>query len=181
MTRAALLFLTLALCSCVSVPLATIVKLSTFDEQDFVALNPDVVRVRITLPQGFDLDAPRSWLGVNITSPAGVHDGEFKLEQESTQATHVSTGMFSADAPATAYTLRLAAPSKKEFKDLQAFVAKAHLDQITIRVVPRLASIPKDADSGDVWIELLLTESQGFFTLLDGAEMPLDKLRDVTP
>ena len=91
MNRAVLLLLCLWLGGCVSIPLSTIVRMSTFDEQDFVALNPDVVRVRITLPQVFKLDAGQSSLGVKITSPAGVHYGDWQRAPRFRQACFPAT------------------------------------------------------------------------------------------
>ena len=174
------LALTLALpclAGCVSVPLSTIVRMSTFDERDFAQLDPGVLRVKITLPQGFVLDAARSWLGVDIDSPAGVHHGEFKLDQESTERTEISAGMFAGTAPATAYTLKLSAPSRKEFRALQGFVSRGSPGQITIRVVPILSSFPDDVASVKVWIDLLLSQSQGYFTLVNGADVPMEQIR----
>lgn len=180
MIRIALLLLSLGMSGCVSVPLSTIVRMSTFDERDFVQLNPDVVRVRIKLPQGFTLNAGKSSLGVNITSAAGVHYGEFKLDQEMAERTQLSKGMFSEETPGTAYTLRLSAASRKEFRKLQAFVSRGHPGEIVIAVAPRLSSFPKDVASVNVWIDLLLSESQGYFTLVDAAEIPLEKIREAS-
>ncbi|MFA5938872.1 MAG: hypothetical protein WC809_05915 [Sinimarinibacterium sp.] len=179
MTRTALL-LCLAIAGCVSVPLSTMVRMSTFGVGDFVQLNPDAVRVRITLPLGYALNAARSSLGVRIESPAGVHDGTFKLDQDSVAQVQVSAGMFSATTAGTAYTLKLSAPSKKAFLELQTFVGKGNPGQITISVVPILFSFPDDVASVKVWIDLLLSEAQGFFTLLDAAEVPLDAIREAS-
>jgi len=180
MIRIAFLLLCLGISSCVSVPLSTIVRMSTFDERDFVQLNPDVVRVRIKLPDGFNLNAGKSSLGVRITSAAGVHHGEFKLEQVTAERAQLSKDMFSDDMPGTAYTLRLSVPSKKEFRDLQTFVRRGHPGEIVIAVGPILSSFPKDAPTVNVWIDLLLSESQGYFTLLDAAEVPMEQIREAS-
>jgi len=173
----AFLLLALAMDGCVSVPLSTMVRMSTFDEQDFARLDADVVRVRIKLPQEFALDAGRSSLGVKVTAAAGVHYGDFKLEQEGAQGTTLSNGMFSGSAPGTAYTLKLSAPSRSEFRKLQAFVGRGQPGEVVISVVPILSSFPRDAATVNVWIDLLLTESQGYFTLLEGAEVPMEAIR----
>lgn len=159
-----------------SVPLSTIVRMSTFDERDFAGLDANVIRVRITLAQGFGLDVRKSWLGVEIKSAAGVHEGTFELDEELTRVTTVPGGYFSDPEQRTAYTLRLAPPSRAKFKELQAFVGRAQADAITIRVVPRLSSFPSGATTTNVWIDLLLSEPQGFFTLLDAAEIPLEQI-----
>jgi hypothetical protein len=165
------------LAGCVSVPLSTMVRMSTFDEQDFAALDPDVVRVRITLPRAFVLDTRKSWLGVNLASSAGVHEGKFELSQVAVQPAVVPGGLFAPDEPGTEYTLRLAEHSRAPFKELQGFVKRGRPEQVTIRVVPILSSFPEDAASVDVWIDLLLSADAGFFTLLKGARVPMEQIR----
>jgi hypothetical protein len=176
--RIALALLCFGLGSCVSVPLSTMVRMSTFDERDFAALDPEVLRVRITLPQGFGLDVKRSWLGVELTSAAGTHQATFELDPERIQTAEIAGGFFADTRSGTAYVLRLSAPSKAKFRDLQSFVAKGRSDQITIRVVPRLSSSPKDADGVTVWIDLRLSQADGYFTLVDAATIELDALRE---
>jgi hypothetical protein len=114
--RFATLLLLLWLGGCVSVPLSTMVRMATFDERDFVQLDPDVIRVRIKLPEDFVLDPPRSSLGVKITSEAGDHSGEFKLEKITQGRVELSKGVFSGNVIGTEYTLRIAAQSKEEFR-----------------------------------------------------------------
>lgn len=179
MKRRTLLSLLAALggTGCASVPLSTMMRMSRFNERDFARLDPDVIRVKVTLPDGFALDARRSALGVKVASAAGLHESAFELEQESLQPTRVSDGLLSRSVPATASTLRLAPPSKDKFRTLQTFIGRAPADEIEIRVMPRLASWPPQAQTGKVWIDLLLSSAQGWFTLLDGAPIPLDRLR----
>jgi hypothetical protein len=177
MTGAALLVLFLCLCGCASVPLSTIARMSTFNERDFAALDAEVVRVRVTLPDGFALDVGRSWLGVELTSAAGAHQSTFELDQELVQPAVIPGGIFSSSQRGTVYVLRLSSPSQTRFRELQRFMGKGRADQVSIRVVPRLASFPKDAASAKVWIDLLLSKTQGYFTLVDGATVDLQKLR----
>jgi hypothetical protein len=172
-----LVALVVCLCGCVSVPLSTLVRMSTFDERDFVQLDPEVLRIRIKLLEAFHLDVAKSRLGVELTSRAGSHKGMFALEQELVQPEQIPGGLFARDLAGTAYTMRLSAASKIKFRELQAFVRQGKTDQVTIQVVPILSAFPDDAASTDVWIELLLSHSQGYFTLLDGAEIPLEKIR----
>jgi hypothetical protein len=173
--RIASTLLCLWLSACVSVPLSTIVRMATFDERDFVQLDPDVIRARIKLLEGFALDAGKSTLGVKITSEAGEHHGEFKLEKITEGRTQLSKGLFSGNVMGTEYTLKLAAQSKDEFRKLQSFVGKGRPGQVTIIIVPILSSYPKDAPTTNVWIDLLL--SKDYFTLLEGAEVPMEAIR----
>lgn len=177
MKRIASAVLYLCLSSCVSVPLTTIVRMATFDERDFVQLDPDAIRARIKLVDGFVLDPDKSTLGVKITSEAGDHSGEFRLQKVTESRTELSKGLLSDDLLGTEYTLKLAAQSKDEFRKLQSFVAKGRPGQVIIAVAPILLSFPKDAPTTNIWIDLLLAKEQGYFTLLEGAEVPMEGIR----
>jgi hypothetical protein len=77
----------------------------------------------------------------------------------------------------TEYTLKLAAQSKEEFRKLQSFVSKGRPGQVTIVIVPILSSYPKEAATTNVWIDLLLSTDRGFFTLVEGAQVPMEGIR----
>lgn len=177
MIRGPCLLLCLALTGCVSVPLSTMVRMSTFDERDFAQLDPEVLRVRIRLPAAFALDAARSALGVRITAAAGEHRGEFRLDPERVDPTLLPGGLLAADVPGRGYTLRLSAESIVAFRQLQDFVAGGPPSGVVISVAPRLSAFPDDARQVRVWVDLRLREGQDFFTLLDAAEIPMDALR----
>jgi len=181
--RAALAVVTLALgalAGCVSVPLSTIVRMSTFDEQDFAALDPGVIRARIKLADGYALDPSRSWLGVQVASAAGVHEGEFRLEQVTQMRAPLAQGLFAGDATGTEYTLRLSDASAQEFRKLQAFVRQGQPGEVVIRVVPILSAFPDEAASAPVWIDLLLSREDGYFTLVDAAQVPMAAIREAS-
>mgnify|MGYP001597758427 CR=1 FL=1 len=176
MNRAYSLILTLIISSCSSVPLSTVARMSTFDAQDFAALNPDELLVRVILPEGFELNTEKSWLGIDMISSVGQHQGVFELREESVQSREISKGFFSEPVQGISYLLSLTPSSRAKFSDLQHFVSKATAEDISIRVVPKLASRPKDATSVNISVDLLLSQSQGFFTLVDSAQLPLGKL-----
>ena len=174
MKRLLLLTLTIIMSSCSSVPLSTIARMSSFDSQDFVNLNPDDLRVIVVLPSEFTLDTKTSWMGVDISSSAGMHQGVFELREESVRSEETSKGFFSEPEEITSYLLSLTPASKVKFNSLQVFVSKAVAEDVAIRVVPKLASRPENATSVNVSIELQLSQEQGFFTLVDSAQLMLE-------
>jgi len=69
----------------------------------------------------------------------------------------------------------LSTASRKDFRELQAFVAKAKVEDIAIRVRPKLASEPDGAKSVDVWIDLRSKQEEGYFVLVDAATLSLTR------
>jgi hypothetical protein len=174
-TAFALLCLTLA--SCASIPLSTIARMSHFDESDFAALDATAVRIRIALPQDFDLNAEKSRLRVKVASGTREREDQFDLEPELAEPDTHGGGLFSAPIPCTSYVLRLTGPSRQRFKELQAFTTEGRIDAIDIAVRPAFAKIPEGATTVTAWIDLLLSRSDGWFTLLDAARVELGALR----
>ena len=162
--RLALLALCFILASCASVPLSTLLRMSSFSEKKFVGLQPDEIGIKIRLPEGFALDVANSRLAIEVASNAGVHTAAFDLEQTGLQL-----------RPGVEYELQLTAQSRERFRRLQAFVAQAKVEDIAIRVMPKLASKPERARSVAVWIDLRLTQKEGYFALVDGASISLAK------
>lgn len=175
--RAVVALLCAGLCGCVSVPLSTMLRMATFDERDFVALDPEAIRARIKLLDGFALDPSRSTLGVKLDSKVGEHSGEFRLEQATQLRVDISRGLLASDVSGTEYTLKLSAASRDEFRKLQDFVGKGRPAEVLIIIKPILSAFPEDALTTRVWIDLQLERERGYFTLVEAAEVPMERIR----
>lgn len=177
MLKTLLLCLLLAVAGCTSVPLATMAKLSTFDWQDFNALSADEIQVKITVPQGFELNIEHSWLGFELSSQHSEHQGRFNLQQVSTAASTMDKGFFADDQEVSVYTLQLHPDSHGDFSALQGYLGQHRAKNVAIRVVPKLQSFPATKRFVTVWIDVQLSQQDGFFTLVDGAELALSRLK----
>lgn len=173
MFRLAFFGLVLTLGACASVPLSTMARMATFDERDFATLNADVVRVKITVPEGFGIDAKRSRLDVQVTSSDGSHIGAFELEEERNESRMIPGGIFSGPTKGTAFVLRLSEPSRQKFRDLQRFVRQGQTDNIKLNVAAVLSTAPAEAAEVTFWVDVLLSQRQGYFALLDAVTMPI--------
>lgn len=163
----------LSLQGCASVPLSTMVRMSSFSERDFSGLSADEVGVKIRIPGGFGLDVANSWLGIEVTSKAGSHNARFELDQVKSQVVALPGGFLSGPTPGTEHELRLSNSSAGAFRDLQEFVSQGKAEDINIRVVPKLSSSPEGATSIAVWIDLRLSKRDGYFPLVAGTSIPL--------
>lgn len=171
--RILLAVLVLLLQGCASVPVSTMVRMSSFSERDFSELSADEVGVKIRIPRDFGLDVANSWLGIDVTSKAGIHNARFELDEVKSEAVALPGGFFSGTTPGMEYELRLSYSSAGAFRDLQEFVSRGRAEDINIRVVPKLSSSPEGATSIPVWIDLRLSEREGYFPLVEGTSVPL--------
>lgn len=170
--RLAFLGLVLILGACASVPLSTMARMATFDERGFATLNADEVRVKITVPEGFGIDAKRSRLDVEVTSSVRSYVGAFELEEERNEPRTIPGGIFSEPTEGTAFVLRLSGPSRQKFRDLQRFVKPSQTDKIKLNVAAVLSTAPAEATEVTFWVDVLLSQRQGYFVLLDAVTMP---------
>lgn len=175
--QAATALFCLALASCASIPLSTIARMSHFDESDFAVLDPSALRIRIALPQDFELDADKSRLRVKLVSGTREREDRFDLEPELIEPDTRGGGLFSAAIPCTVHVLRLTEASRKAFAELQAFASEGRINVIDITVRPAFAAMPEDVTSVTVWIDLLLSRNDGWFTLMEGARVELGTSR----
>ncbi len=160
---------------CASIPLSTMLRMRTFDEAKFAALDPDELRVRVTLSQGFVLDPGRCAVNVNVQSKKRSYREGFTLTEESVAASTVSTSLFASAKPARAWVLRLADSSKPKFRDLQPMIGTGPTDAIDLDVHVAVPVRPQGATSARTRVGLRLSEADGWFTLIDGAELPLGR------
>ncbi len=167
----------LLLCAgCSSVPFGTIARLSTFDAEDFSLLNGEELEVRISLPAEFKLNIEDSALEVEADSRAGIHSSAFELALLKQQTGIKPGGLFASERQINIYRLTLSPRSIDKFKRLQRFFTEAPIDNLNIRVKPKMLDFPAEAQEVELWIELQLSKSEGYMTLLDGATLPLNAL-----
>jgi ABC-type uncharacterized transport system auxiliary subunit len=170
-----MLALCLMLASCASVPLSTLVRMSSFSQEKFVRLRPEDVGIKIRFAEGFGLDVANSRLAIEVASNSGAHSAAFDLEQTELRPVQLQAGLFSSPQPGVEYEFRLSEESKSQFRQLQAFVARAKVEDIAIRVMPKLGDKPEGVASVVVWIDLRLTPQEGYFALVKAAEISLRK------
>lgn len=160
---------------CASIPISTMLKLSSLDQQDLVQIDPAGVRVRVAVPTGFELDIPETQLTLDLLNEAGKRDkGVFDLSLLRKHAAERSGGLFRADIPVTVYDLALTPAAVTRFRQSQRFALESGIKEINFAVSSKFASIPEDARSVRFWADLRLRASDSYMTLIDGAEIKFE-------
>ncbi|MGZ5061832.1 MAG: hypothetical protein ACXWG3_08200 [Usitatibacter sp.] len=182
MRRACLAALALLpLAACTAIPVSTLARLGRFDERDFAALDPARIRLRVSLPEGYGLDAAASSLHVELVASGTPYRGDFAVERESVARRVVAEGWLAAPQATTAWVLRLTPASLARFRALQHTLGGVETRDLKLDVHASLASAPPGAASVQVWIDVLLSLDEGYITLIDGGTIALGRKATYKP
>jgi hypothetical protein len=167
---------TVIVTACMAIPLTTAIRLSSIGDQSLVALDPQQVRTRVAVPFGFALDVEQTQLSVDVSRVAGKWENhEYRLRLLSkTNGVH-SGGLFHPNYPVVVYELALDSASVKDLRELQKVFQLGKDPGLNVSVNVNLASMPDNAESVRLWVDLKLRESDAFMVLFDGAEIQLKK------
>lgn len=139
-----------------------------------MTLDAAVLTIRVSLPIAYPLDAENSELSLRVLSAGRPHRGIFHLKTEHSQTRMVSMGLFSWPQPATEYVLRLTEDSQQALRELQKSVGPSSTSAVDLDVRVALKSAPKGMASTKVWVDVMLRNEQGYFSLIDGGTLPLN-------
>jgi hypothetical protein len=174
-SRLAVLLVVAALPGCMSVPIATIAKLSSFDETQFTQLDPTALRVRVSMPAEFVLDPDATRLVTTVTFGETKRHDDFRLERVSLRPSSRKGGLFSADVPVASYELRLVPASVAAFRAMQVLAKPGNVKGLDMNVQVSLKDAPQGAQELRVWVDILRDPAEGWVTLIDGGTIEIDK------
>lgn len=167
------------LTGCASMPLGTMMKLSSMDEQTLWELDPAEIRVKVAMPLGYIIDTDTAELSLRATHLTGLQaQNDFLLEVlDITQSTR-SRGLLRSDIAVNEYKLALPDAAIEAFKELQkeqhSMRAAQQSGGYNISVRSRFSEVPEDASSIQFWVDIKLEESADYMTLFNGATIRFD-------
>ena len=172
-----LLCFALLLTSCSTVPVGTAIRMSSFNESKFASLDPDELRIRVALSDGFTLNVDETRLEVDLTASGQNRKETFTLDKVGEALGTRGGGLFTSAQAVQFHVLRLSGSSLRRFRELQQFVGARKTEKLNFNVLfaaKTLVKAPSKAPSAfQVWIELLLDQKEGYFTLINGYTMEL--------
>jgi hypothetical protein len=163
----------LLLAGCTSIPVTTALRLSSMNQQTLLELDPQQIRVRVAVEDGFEIDVANTQLTLTIASTGtkDAHSYHLNLLQKSRGSR--SGGIFHSDYAVVSYELSLTPESVADLRALQKSMAsKKNLDG-NLNVNADLLTIPDNAKSVRFWIDLKLRQSESYMVLFDGARINL--------
>jgi hypothetical protein len=164
------------LTGCASIPLTTALRLSTMNERTLFELDPQQIRVRVAVEDGFEVDAEDTQLTLTITNEAGTKDTRsYRLTLLQKTAGSRPGGIFHSDYAVVAYELALTSESVSDLRALQKSIASTKNFNFNLNVNAELSTIPDNAKSVRFWIDLKLRQSESYMVLFDGAQIELNR------
>lgn len=167
-----LLALSLSLSGCASVPLSTARQLSAQTPQSLAAIDPGQLQVRVALPRDYELDVPGTRLSLSLDGPAGLRNETFTLSLLGVAPETRSAGWLTQDVAVSTYSLSLSPESVGKLRQLQKLAGASGSHFQSFRVKAPLAKQPAQPRELQVWVEIRLSASQSFMSLIDGARLP---------
>jgi hypothetical protein len=169
----ALLLCVLWLQACSTVPVSTMLRFAGFGAEDFARLDPAQLRVRISVPEGFEVDASKARLTLKMDRLDGSsRDIAMGLELLERSRMLRSTGFFSADRAMPTQTLRLTPESVEQLRSIrQDLIKRERGGGATFGIQFGFSKRPPDARSAQFWVDLKLKADQDWFALFENATL----------
>lgn len=163
--------LSLLLSGCTSVPISTAVRMATMDPQEEIAnTDPDNIRVRIAMPQGFEPDIDATSLNLQSLTESGEQlTAEMSLSLLHSEQAERSTGFFSSDMAVNSYELALSQDGARQLRKIQPHLLTE--GEISFSVDFSFASAPEGAEEMFFWVDIKLSADESYLPLLDAAKL----------
>lgn len=171
MTRFALVLLVLLISSCSSVPLRTMLELSSFDKDDFANIQPKDLRAKIQIDEPLRADIATAELALELETAQGLQVFNFPLVLLEELKIAPVSGLFSSSPGKTEYTLKLSDIAMQNFVATQQTMRSELAGNMSFSVKTSVDNIPREITEIRLSIFLKLSEEKGFMTLFDDAKL----------
>ena len=161
----------LSLAGCASIPLSTALSLSSMSPRTLERVDPAQVRVKLSVPVGYELNVSAGRLKLALSGPSGSRTGQMGLSLLRVTRESRSGGLFRPDIPVSTYSLALSQDGVRELRELQHFMLAGAPDEFEFSVQAPFAKVPPQADEVTFWADLKLSSRESFIPLIDAARI----------
>lgn len=164
------------LSACSSIPLSTAARLSQFNRDTAQALRPAEVALRVSVPRGFVIDPAKTYLAIGLQQhdEAAMRDFMLDLRLAHSGPGARSAGLLRGEVATTDFELVLNDHGRRKFREVQDRIARWQGGRTALNAGTDFSSRPEGASTVTLWIDLRLSNQDGFFPLIDGARVRLD-------
>lgn len=160
---------------CSSIPLSTMMRLSSMGPEAFSTTNPNDIRVKFLMPEGFVLDVENASLILRRSGEDEVTQSvTMLLDLLQTETEERSAGLFRGKTVLTAYTFKLTDKSAEELFELQQTLVEGEKHSLQLAMSAPLTTIPPDASEMKLWIDIQLQRDKPYLRLFDGVTLSFE-------
>lgn len=172
---AAVLALALLLPGCASIPLSTAMRLASMGPAALVKTDPLHLRVKVSVPEDFELDVEKARLAMEIQAEDGeALSGEMALRLLQRESGTRPGGLFRPDIPVGTYFLALTEEGVAQLREMQQFAVPGRRYEANLSVSTPFSRMPANPEVVTLWIDLQLDPGEAYFPLIDRARITLD-------
>lgn len=154
---------------CASIPLGTMLKFSSFQKSDFVALEPADIKAKIIIEQPVEIDIDKVDLGLELETEQGNRIYKFPLSLIERRPIPAKEGWFSVDGAKTEYTFNLNAESVNNFQEVQQLLTNSSGGTFAFSVNSGFENLRPDLESVNLSIFLKLKSTEDFVPIFEDA------------
>lgn len=166
---------------CSSIPLSTMWKMKSFDQDDFTQISPQHLRAKLRINKQITINDESLTLFFSFKSDSEELEEELALKLLSTSSNKVAR-WFSEDEQEYSYEFRLNEASMRAFKRIQQSSIAKRINNKEEREVNFSATWKLGDNKPEIYkfsIDLQFDPKDGYFTLLEGVELDTSKAQQV--
>ena len=168
-------FIVFIVSGCASIPLSTMLKFSSYQKSDFVAIKPADIRAKIILDQPIEIDIEKVELGLEVETEQGDRVFKFPLSLLERRAIPAKEGWFAFDEAKNEYTLNLSAESVQNFQEVQQLLTNTNGGNFVFSVNSGFDNLPADIQSFNFSILLKLQNDDEFVPIFEDATVEVER------
>jgi hypothetical protein len=161
----------LVLCGCASIPLSTALHLASLKPHTLAQVDPAQVRVKVSVPAGYEINVRASRLMLRISGPGGSRTAAIHLNLLAVSEESLRPGRFRANVPVSTYLLDLSDGGVRQLRELQQFMLATGPGSFEFSVSAHISKSPPNAREVTLWVALKLYADKPFMPLIDGATL----------
>lgn len=169
-------FIVFLMSGCASIPLSTMMKFSSFQMSDFVALQPEDIKAKIIIDEPVKIDIEKVDLSLELETEQYNKMYKFPLSLIETKDIPAKTGWFGDDEAKTEYTFNLSSESVQNFQEVQQLLSTHSTGTFGLSVNSGFESLPSDLESVNLSILLKLASDDDFTPIFEDATIKIHRM-----
>ncbi|MBB1311087.1 hypothetical protein H5162_16815 [Pseudoalteromonas sp. SR41-8] len=174
MNKAIIVGICLILFSCSSIPVGTMLKLSSLDGDSFLKLKPKELRTKIQIDKPMEIDVTKTKLSLELETSKGNIIFNFPLNVVYVKDILPEENWLTAIPERSEYELSLSEEAIKNFKNLQVKMKAEQPKRFSFNVDTDVENNPMNQEAITLSIFVRFSENSDYITLFDRASVKIE-------